>query len=101
MEVINRRGLIDALEAKRVTMLTEHEVNEVTDKGLLITDKSKGEKRVIEADWVILAMGSKPNNQLANALKGEISQIYWVGDCKQPRTILAAVYEGACAAMQI
>ena len=101
MEVINRRGLIDALEAKRVTMLTEHEVNEVTDKGLLITDKSKGEKRVIEADWVILALGSKPDNQLANALRGEISQIYLVGDCKEPRTILAAVYEGACAAMQI
>lgn len=101
MEVINRRGLIEALEAKRVTMLTEHEVNEVTDKGLLVTDKRKGEKRVIEADWVILAMGSMPNNQLTNALKGGIMQLYVVGDCKEPRTILAAVYEGACAALQI
>jgi 2,4-dienoyl-CoA reductase-like NADH-dependent reductase (Old Yellow Enzyme family)/NADPH-dependent 2,4-dienoyl-CoA reductase/sulfur reductase-like enzyme len=101
MEVINRRGLIEALEAKRVTMLTEHEVNEVIDKGLLITDKSKGEKRVIEADWVILALGSKPNDKLAKALEGGISEIYWVGDCKESRTILAAVYEGARAAMQI
>jgi 2,4-dienoyl-CoA reductase-like NADH-dependent reductase (Old Yellow Enzyme family)/thioredoxin reductase len=101
MEVINRRGLIDALEAKRVTMITEHEVDEITDKGVVITDKREGEKRVIEADWVILAMGSKPNNQLANALTGEIPQVYLVGDCKEPRTILAAVYEGASAAMQI
>jgi 2,4-dienoyl-CoA reductase-like NADH-dependent reductase (Old Yellow Enzyme family)/thioredoxin reductase len=101
MEVINRRGLIEALEVKRVTMLTEHEVNKVTDKGLLITDKSKKEKRVIEADWVILAVGSKSNDQLSKTLKGRIPQIYLVGDCKQPRTILSAVYEGACAAIQI
>jgi 2,4-dienoyl-CoA reductase-like NADH-dependent reductase (Old Yellow Enzyme family)/thioredoxin reductase len=101
MEVINRRGLIDALQTKKVTMLTEHEVNEVTEKGLLVTDKKKGEKRLIEADWVILAMGSKPDDKLAEALAGRVAQLYRVGDCKQPRTILSAVYEGACTAMEI
>jgi pyruvate/2-oxoglutarate dehydrogenase complex dihydrolipoamide dehydrogenase (E3) component len=101
MEVVNRRGLVDALQLKGVTILTEHEVKEITDEALLITNKRDGEKRVIEADWVIFATGIQPNHRLANALKGRISQLYMVGDCKEPRTILSAVYEGARAAMQI
>lgn len=101
MEVVNRRGLIDALQAKKVTMLTEHEVKKVTDKGVLVVDTKKGDDRLVEADWVILAMGNQPNNRLTEALKAKIPQVYTVGDCKEARTILAAVYEGACAAVQI
>jgi len=101
METFNRKGLMDALREKKVTMLTEHEVSEVTDKGLIVTDRRKGERKLIEADWVILAMGNKPANELADALQEKVPRLYMVGDCQQPRTIMAAVYEGAFAALQI
>ncbi len=101
MEVINRRGLVDALRDKKVTIMTEHEVNGITDKGLTVTDRTTGEKKQIKADWVVLAMGCRPADELAVALKEKFAQLYVVGDSREPRTILAAVYEGACAAMQI
>lgn len=101
MEIFNRRGLMDALQEKKVIMLTEHEVNEVTDEGLIVTDKRKGERKLIEADWVILAMGSKPASELTEVLREKVPQLYAVGDCQQPRTIMAAVYEGAFTALQI
>ncbi|MFC1942183.1 FAD-dependent oxidoreductase [Chloroflexota bacterium] len=101
MELLNRRGLIDALQEKKVALLTEHEINEVTDKGLLVTDKTKGERKLVEADWVILALGSRSADNLAEVLKERVTQSHIIGDCKQPRTILAAVHEGAEAALQI
>lgn len=101
MEPLNRRGLMDALEEKKIVMLTEHEISEVTDKGAVVLDKKNGKRKLIEADWVILAMGAKPASEMAEALGERFSQLYVIGDCQQPRTIMAAVYEGAFAALQI
>ena len=101
LEVVNRRGLVDALQSKGVTILSEHEAKEITADTLFVTSKRDGEKKGIKTDWVILASGVQSNDSLANALKGKISQLHRVGDCKEPRTILTAVYEGARVAMQI
>ena len=101
MEPHNRRGLMEALKEKKIAMLTEHEVSEVTGKGLMVFDRKHGERKLIEGDWIILAMGAKSATELTDALMGKNSQVYVVGDCKQPRTIMAAVYEGAFSALQI
>ncbi len=101
MEIFNRKGLMVALEAKKVTMLTGHEVREVTDKGLVAVEKISGNRKVIEADWVVLAMGGRPAGELAEALREKVDRLFTVGDCEKPRTILAAVYEGAFAAKEI
>ena len=101
MEIFNRKGLMEVLQEKKVTMLTEHEVSEVTDKGLVVTDRRKGERKLIEADWIILAVGSKAADELVDALQEKVMRLYTVGDCQQPRTIMAAVYEGAFSALQV
>lgn len=101
MEIFNRRGLMDALREKKVIMLTEREVSEVTEEGLIVTNKRSGERKLVKADWVVLAMGSKPAGELVEALPEKVPQLYVVGDCQQPRTIMAAVYEGAFTALQI
>jgi NADH dehydrogenase FAD-containing subunit len=50
MEALNCRGLMDALQEKKVTVLTEHEVNEITDEEVIVTNKKNGERKLIEAD---------------------------------------------------
>lgn len=101
MEPLNRRGLMDGLRDKNVTVLTEHRVEEITDQGVVVTSKQNMERGFVEADWVILAMGSKAAQELADALEKKIPHLYVIGDCRQPRTILAAVYEGALTALKI
>ena len=101
MEPLNRKGLMDALEERNVVMLTDHEITEIMKKGVLVLNKKDGKRKPIEADWVILAMGAKPVSELADALREKFPQLYIVGDCQQPRTIMSAVYEGAFAAFQI
>jgi thioredoxin reductase len=60
-----------------------------------------GERKVIEADTVVLAAGSTPNTELAAALKGKVAQVVSVGDCVEPRSIMEALEEGYRAGLNV
>ena len=55
----------------------------------------------LEADNIVLATGTRPNNSLTKLLKGNVPELYEVGDCVEPRRILEAIHEGAEAALRI
>jgi 2-enoate reductase len=42
---------------------------------------------------VILAVGLKPEQKLFDSLKGTIPDIYLIGDAKQPRNIMSAIWD--------
>jgi 2,4-dienoyl-CoA reductase-like NADH-dependent reductase (Old Yellow Enzyme family)/thioredoxin reductase len=101
MEILNRRGLIDALKDKKVAMLTEYRVVGVEANGLSVENLKTREKDLIEADCIVLAMGARPATELADALEDKVHELYTVGDCREPRKIATAVYEGAIIASRI
>lgn len=50
---------------------------------------------VIEGvDTVVFASGGVANDQLFRTLQGSVADLHAIGDCLQPRTVEAAVYEG-------
>ena len=52
-------------------------------------------RRVIEGvDTVVFASGGEADDQLFRALQGSVADLHAIGDCVQPRTVEAAVYEG-------
>jgi len=55
----------------------------------------------LAADTVILAVGSKPDKELAQELEGVVSEIYVVGDCNEPHDAASAVYDAARVALKI
>ena len=63
-----RQVLLDILAAKGVTMLTQTEGEEILDKGLVIANKD-GQRQTIEADTIVLACGSMPNDNLLEELR--------------------------------
>ncbi len=89
----NRAFFLSRLLDKGVTLLREIRYNSVSPEGVNITTKD-GEERTIEADTVVLAAGSVPDNALYEAVKGKISEVYSIGDCVEPRTIRDAISEG-------
>jgi 2,4-dienoyl-CoA reductase-like NADH-dependent reductase (Old Yellow Enzyme family)/thioredoxin reductase len=101
MEPLNRHGLIEALQNRKVVELTEHDIVEVNDNGLKVLDRNSRQVKLIEGDLIILTMGARPATELIDGLRGKVPQLFIVGDCHQPRTIMAAVYEGAFSAKQI
>ena len=70
----------------RAESLTEHGVNVIND----------GELTFLKADTVVIAVGVKPENALADELR-QISpelRLHVIGDCYDPRTALEAIHEG-------
>jgi 2,4-dienoyl-CoA reductase-like NADH-dependent reductase (Old Yellow Enzyme family)/thioredoxin reductase len=95
-----REPMLNRLKYKGATILTGVDYQEITDAGVVIKTAT-GEKKVIEADTVVLAAGSIPNSELAAALKGKVDRVISVGDCVEPRSIMEAVDEGFKAGLAI
>ncbi|MEW6613898.1 MAG: FAD-dependent oxidoreductase [Thermodesulfobacteriota bacterium] len=82
-----------------INIVTEAKVEEITENGVKI---KKGDyQELLEADTIVLAVGSESDNKLFNELQGEVKELYAIGDCKEPRKALDAIYEGAVIGRQI
>lgn len=92
--------LIEWLGEKGVPMITQAKVNSITDKGVNITTKD-GKPQTIEGDTIVPALPYLPNTDLYNTLKGKVQEVQLVGDGRDPRLILDAVYEGWSAACSL
>ncbi|MBU2009307.1 MAG: FAD-dependent oxidoreductase [Chloroflexi bacterium] len=89
----NRRALLARLAQKGVELLAGASYQRITPQGLLIRDR-EGRERLLEADTIVMAAGARPQDDgLAQALEGKVPQLYWVGDCVEPRTIQEAMAE--------
>lgn len=88
-----RAVLLSRLKDKGVKIFTSAIIKEVIDNGVCIINKG-GDKQTITAETLLIAKGYKPNKDLYDMLKSKVSEIYLIGDSKEPRNILAAVSEG-------
>jgi len=52
-------------------------------------------------DTVVLATGPKANDELYFALKGNVANLYRIGDCVAPRKLDHAIYEGELAGREL
>jgi thioredoxin reductase len=82
-----------------VVMLTHAKVEEITQNGVVY--ERDGKKQVVEAESVVLAMGSKPNIGLMKALEGRVPELYGIGDVKDPGKVLNAIHDGSRLAREI
>ena len=89
-----RKYFRQTLQAYKTPIFTSVKINEITEKGVAITTK-EGEKRTFEADTVMLALGAKPKNELAEKLAGKVPEIHLIGDCSSPFGIMEAIQAGA------
>ncbi len=88
-----QQRLVEWLDEKGTTIIKNATCEEITNKGLVITTK-EGTKQTIEADTIVPALPFKPNNKLFNELKNTITEVYLIGDSKDPRLIIDAIAEG-------
>ncbi len=70
-------------------------VTEISGKTVTVVDVFANSVRKIEGvDTVVLAAGSRANDQLYYALKGKVKELHATGDCVSPRLALDAIYDG-------
>lgn len=100
MSIGRRWNFLPRLREAGVAMLKNVDFEEITPRGVNITD-SEGEKQAIAADTVVLAGGMEPNKALLQQIEGKVPQIHLVGDCSELRLIHGAVEDGYRAALAI
>lgn len=93
LESITKKLLIRKLKDNNVEIRTGSKLIRVEDNGAVIAGKD-GTQILIEASKVVTAVGSKPDNRLYDQIKSLGYEIHQIGDCLEPRSAKAAIYEG-------
>lgn len=82
------------LNEKDVMIYTSTKVKEL-GRGYVMIEDASGLIKLNDFDTIVLALGSeRPNDKIYKSLKGKVSELYVIGDARQPRQIIDAVYEG-------
>lgn len=84
----------------KVTVLSGVEYKKITSSGIVLVDRD-GKEQTLEADTVVIAAGTRPNDGLADELKKVVAEVYVVGDCVETRTIIEAMREGYLAGLSV
>jgi 2,4-dienoyl-CoA reductase-like NADH-dependent reductase (Old Yellow Enzyme family)/NADPH-dependent 2,4-dienoyl-CoA reductase/sulfur reductase-like enzyme len=101
MELLHKKVLVDSLKEEKVVFLTERRLIHVTDKVIVVENCKTRERETIEADVLVLALGMQSRSTLATALEDQVSELYVIGDCVEPRRFMEAVYEGSLSGRQV
>lgn len=88
----NGQMIPDLFEHHHVNVLENHRLSAVEDgKVILETD---GQKKALDADSVVIAVGFRPIPSMAQELSGCGAVVYEIGDGQKVSTILHAVWDG-------
>lgn len=100
MDPISRMDLLSRLEERKVTLLTGARIVSCDGNGVKVMLDGK-KNAVIEGEKLILSLGYRPVNELEGTLRGEISRVHCIGDCREARKIIEAVSEAYTVATHI
>jgi 2,4-dienoyl-CoA reductase-like NADH-dependent reductase (Old Yellow Enzyme family)/thioredoxin reductase len=92
--------MVQRLKERGIEFYTGIKSEEITDRGMEITDMH-GKKVFVDADDIILATGSKADQTLSQSLKGKFSRVIEVGDCREPARIYEAISQAAEAGLKV
>jgi NADPH-dependent 2,4-dienoyl-CoA reductase/sulfur reductase-like enzyme len=100
-ETLFRPLMLHRIKKYGVEILTQTIVKEV-DKHHVIVER-EGKRMAIETDQFVIAMGYVPDEDLYLLLKKEFDpeKIHLIGDCKKPRKVIDAIYEGHLAGLMV
>ncbi|MCY6370590.1 FAD-dependent oxidoreductase [Clostridium ganghwense] len=93
--------LFKDLEQNKVQILTNTSVKEILNNSVVTADKEGNESKLQNIDTVVMAIGSRPVNELAAKLEGKVEKVITVGDAVKVRKALEAVEEGFRAGLEI
>jgi pyruvate/2-oxoglutarate dehydrogenase complex dihydrolipoamide dehydrogenase (E3) component len=94
--ISTRWVLLRRLREQGIRMLTSTTVKSITNSGVVI--EREGKTKTLKADLVILAVGLKPQKELAESLSRHeppmVPRLYTIGDCSEVGKILEAIHDG-------
>ena len=94
--------LYKRLFTRGVVLTPGTELRAVEGSTVIVANVYSGaEQRIEGVDTVVLAAGSRSTDGLYRALKGQVSELYAVGDCVAPRGVHQAILDATPVARAI
>ena len=87
---MNRLMLLDLLKFHEVEVITNTTIREVLEDGML---SFNNRRRLPSPDKIITAVGLKSDRDLYQSLQGKISNLYLIGDSRNPQNVMNAVWD--------
>jgi 2-enoate reductase len=85
--------LMDLLDFNKVTVITNHSLLEVKEDGAVLISVDF-ERKNVEADSVVITIGLETDNkELYNSLVSKIPNLYQIGDAREARNIMGAIWD--------
>lgn len=100
LNFVSRQALLKRLDDGNVTLLTGYEVIRLEKNKVKVRDQV-GDDTMLQADQVIFALGSRPDNQMAELLKQASFSFSVIGDCFSPGKIGESIHQGYHAALSL
>ena len=94
LESMTRKILLKKLKENNVQIMTECKLSKVEDNGVVVMEANDKEL-FVEAERIIITVGNRPDNRLFDQIKSLGYEVHQIGDCLEPRSARAAIYEGA------
>jgi pyruvate/2-oxoglutarate dehydrogenase complex dihydrolipoamide dehydrogenase (E3) component len=94
LETITRKLMLKKLKENQVRIMTGLKLERVEDHGVVVRGEDTDEL-TLEAERIVMTVGNKPDNRLYEQIKALGYEIHQIGDCLEPRSAKAAIYEGA------
>jgi len=88
----NRQMILDMLKLNHVTILTGTSLVEITDEGAHLMGRDL-KKTILPVDTLLLSVGLTPDRQLYETLVGRMPNLYLIGDARETRNIMGAVWD--------
>lgn len=92
--------LMGHLKGYKAKLLPECRAEKITADSVTYTDKD-GATKILPADTVVMAVGERPDPSLYESLKGEVKELYNIGDSNGGGILPNAVYEGYTVGNQL
>jgi len=100
MEIIERALTLKELKEKGVKIYTSTKVKEIENNSKITADTENGEITVDNVDYIVMATGMKPENQLFNEIKDKVDAVL-IGDAKKVGKAQNAIYDGLVSANEL
>jgi 2,4-dienoyl-CoA reductase-like NADH-dependent reductase (Old Yellow Enzyme family)/thioredoxin reductase len=94
LETMTKKILRQKLNENKVRIMTDTRLTRVEDNGAILTDQDN-QDIFLEAEKIVIAIGTRPDNRLYERIKAMGYEIHQIGDCLEPRSAKAAIYDSA------
>ncbi|AIS53025.1 NADH oxidase [Thermoanaerobacter kivui] len=88
-----RTLLLNRMAEKKIKVLTKSKVKEISGDKVTI-ETVNGNQELSGIDTIVIAVGSKPKNDLLKLIEKEGIPVYAIGDCVKARKFMDAIHEG-------